>query len=30
MVEGMENQCWYDVEDRVEGKETGGENDQFG
>ena len=22
---GRENQCWYDVEDRLEGKGTGGE-----
>ena len=27
---GRENQCWYDVEDRVEGKGTGGKKDKFG
>ena len=27
---GRENQCWYDVDDRVEGKGTGGEKDQLG
>ena len=27
---GRENQCWYDIEDIVEGKGTGGEKDQFG
>ena len=27
---GRKNQCWYDVEDMVEGKGTGGEKDQLG
>ena len=32
-MEGLgtrENQCWYDVEDKVEGKGTGGEKDNLG
>ena len=27
---GMQNQCWYDVEDMVEGEETVSKKDPFG
>ena len=27
---GGESQCWYDVEDMLEGNGTGGEKDQLG
>ena len=27
---GRESWCWYDVEDMLEGKRTGGEKDQLG